>query len=223
MMVWPILSHKGKIFSLSNTSLASTEPTTTRCCLMTSNDNCAAGMKIWLAFGTTLVAKLLTASLNVALNNNTCHDFAFMERCFKIFVLSTRCPSVAIIWSASSKTKIFMSLHASCRSRIQRKIFPGVPMTAWSTILLLFVLSHFGSAVDAIVIPVYFPMRSITLTFCTTSSRVGQIINPCGALTFGSILLNIPSVKHVVFPLPLCAWAIKFLCGGIKISGNVSA
>ena len=32
-----------------------------------------------------------------------------------------------------------------------------------------------------------------------------------------------PSTKQVVFPDPLWAWAIRFLCGGSRIIGSVSA
>lgn len=85
--------------------------------------------------------------------------------------------------------------------------------------------------------PVNLPMRSKTIWFCTTSSRVGHTHNAwpehdgeggiraraatsrgrnglldkehtCGALSFGSTRPSIPSVKHVVLPLPLCACGV---------------
>mmetsp|Transcript_35418 Transcript_35418/g.59699 ORF Transcript_35418/g.59699 Transcript_35418/m.59699 type:complete len:255 (+) Transcript_35418:1140-1904(+) len=66
-------------------------------------------------------------------------------------------------------------------------------------------------------------MRSSTDTFCTTSSRVGQMHSACGAFRLESTRDSIPNTKHVVFPLPLCAWAIKLRYGGCSIIGSVSA
>mmetsp|Transcript_23146 Transcript_23146/g.50733 ORF Transcript_23146/g.50733 Transcript_23146/m.50733 type:complete len:208 (-) Transcript_23146:120-743(-) len=70
---------------------------------------------------------------------------------------------------------------------------------------------------------VYLLMRSSTDTFCTTSSRVGQMHMAWGAFRLGSTRESMPSTKHVVLPLPLCAWAIRCLCGGDSIIGSVSA
>jgi hypothetical protein len=71
--------------------------------------------------------------------------------------------------------------------------------------------------------PVNRPMRSSTERFCTTSSRVGQTQSACGAWSPGSTRLSMASVKHTVFPLPLCAWAIKLRWGGVRIMGSVWA
>mmetsp|Transcript_30461 Transcript_30461/g.75698 ORF Transcript_30461/g.75698 Transcript_30461/m.75698 type:complete len:236 (-) Transcript_30461:497-1204(-) len=167
MMVCPILSHSGKIFSLSRISLASVDVTLTRCCLMTSSDSSCAGRKIWLAPGTTLVEKSLTRSLKVAEKSSTCGIWRVDAlRCFMILSESTRCPSVSIIWSASSNTSTLMEAQLSCFSRIHPSTLPGVPMTTWSTILSrLLAPVHRGSAVYARLMPVYLPIFSITITF----------------------------------------------------------
>lgn len=55
------------------------------------------------------------------------------------------------------------------------------------------------------------------------NSLVGQIQRAWGAGIFGSTRLNIPSTKQVVFPDPLWAWAIKLLCGGVRIMGKLIA
>eukprot|EP00982_Pelagococcus_subviridis_P016901 31499-Pelagococcus_subviridis.AAC.40 len=84
-----------------------------------------------------------------------------------IFSESTRWPSVSIIWSASSKTKIFIPAQLSCFSRIHPNTLPGVPITTWSTILSrrLARSVHRGSAVYAIEMFAYLPIFSMTLTF----------------------------------------------------------
>ena len=45
----------------------------------------------------------------------------------------------------------------------------------------------------------------------------------CGACSCGSTRPSMPSVKHVVLPLPLCAWAIRLRNGGRRIMGSVWA
>ena len=65
---------------------------------MTSSDSSCAGRKIWFAFGTTLVLKSLTRSLNVAEKSSTCGIcLVLLLRCFMILSESTLCPSVSII------------------------------------------------------------------------------------------------------------------------------
>jgi hypothetical protein len=61
-------------------------------------------------------------------------------------------------------------------------------------------------AVEVAVIFVYLAMRCKTIKFCTTSSRVGQTHSACGTARAGSTRASMPKMKHVVFPLPLCAY-----------------
>ena len=82
-----------------------------------------------------------------------------------IFSESTRWPSVSIIWSASSNTRIFIVAQLSCFSRIHPSTLPGVPITTWSTTLSRFETrsAHRGSAVYAMEIFAYLPIFSMTL------------------------------------------------------------
>ena len=122
--------------------------------------------------------KSFTRSLNVAEKSSTCGIcLVLLLRCFMILSESTRWPSVSIIWSASSKTRIFIVEQLSCFSRIHANTLPGVPITTWSTIFSRRLAPvHLGSAVYALMeMLAYLPRRSITRMFWMASSRVGQM------------------------------------------------
>mmetsp|Transcript_7880 Transcript_7880/g.22506 ORF Transcript_7880/g.22506 Transcript_7880/m.22506 type:complete len:288 (-) Transcript_7880:621-1484(-) len=225
MMVCPRFSQFGNTISFSKVVLASSSGHSTRYCLMTSRESFSFGTNTWFAVGTIFVANRLTRSLNVAENRRIWQLGLCLVMSRIMRIDSSANPSAFSIWSASSKTMIFMALNCSILLEDQDLSLPRVPTTICSFILLLLPLCRSNSAVavEVKVIPVYFPIFSRTMRFCTTSSRVGQKQMACGACSPGSTLLSIESVKQVVLPLPLWAWAIMCSNGGDRIMGRVDA
>mmetsp|Transcript_2958 Transcript_2958/g.6013 ORF Transcript_2958/g.6013 Transcript_2958/m.6013 type:complete len:206 (+) Transcript_2958:497-1114(+) len=205
MIVCPSFSHNGKIISFNTLVFASASGHTTLYCLITSNDKSSFSINTWFAPGTIFCANRFTFSLNVAENNNICKSGAAALSCLINLTESSANPSCLSISSASSNTRIFIVRVFNIRLLIQSFNLPCVPTTTCSSTFLRLFPGVLVSAVDARLIPVYVPIFSNTPRFCTTNSRVGHKHNACGALTDVSTLESIASVKHVVFPLPLCA------------------
>mmetsp|Transcript_16137 Transcript_16137/g.47957 ORF Transcript_16137/g.47957 Transcript_16137/m.47957 type:complete len:204 (+) Transcript_16137:800-1411(+) len=169
------------------------------------------------------MANFLTASLNVALKSSSCMAVFFLRMLRMRRTESSAKPSALSISSASSNTRIAIESSDRMRLLAHALSLPCAPITTCSLMgsLRKPEPSAPSVAVDVARIPVNFPMRLSTLRFWTTSSRVGHMHSACGWLSFGSTLLSMDSTKHVVFPDPLCACAMRSLYGGDKIIGSV--
>lgn len=96
-------------------------------------------------------------------------------------------------------------LTTSVRFAIQFLIFPMVPITTW--LAMGGMRPTPALAVSVHWMPVYLAILDSTATFCSTSSRVGQMQSAWGFWIDGSTRESIPRTKHVVLPLPF------FACG----------
>lgn len=95
-------------------------------------------------------------------------------------------------------------MNTSCWSEsLQRWAALTLVQACWSHLLGM----TDSSAVDSTWTPVCRPIFWVTMTFCTTSSRVGHRHSAWGVRWAGSTRLSMASTKQVVFPLPL--WACR--------------